>query len=117
MYGIGKALGSVNAEKILVSAVVPEERRSYPRYPTATSVLACPFGPEYKEQVDVTSNASRDGLYFESRASHYRPGMPVSVIVGYHPDNPANSPCFGKIVRVDKLPDGAVGVAVRILMR
>jgi hypothetical protein len=106
-----------NAEKSLVSAIVPQERRSYPRYPTATSLLMCPFGPEYKEEVQTSSNASRDGLYFESRSTHYRVGMPVSVVMGYRADNPANSPCFGKVVRVDKRADGAFGVAVRIIMR
>ncbi len=104
-------------ELSLVSALAPQERRSYPRYPTATSLLACPFGPEYKEEVEIISNASRDGLYFRSRATHYRAGMPVTVILGYRPEHSANSPCLGKIVRVDKLADGSFGVAVRILMR
>ena len=103
------------AEKSLVSALVPQERRSYPHYPTATSVLACPFDPEYKEEVETISNASRDGLYFQSHSTHYRPGMAVTVIVGYRRNNPANSPILGKVIRVDHLDDRTFGVALRIL--
>jgi hypothetical protein len=104
-------------EKSLVSTIVQKERRSSPRLALACPVLACPFGPEFKEEVRTLSNTSADGLYFETHSAHYREGMPISVIVGYGKETRYNAPSFGRVVRVDKLDDGNFGIAVQILMR
>jgi len=101
----------------LVSSIVPQERRASRRSVLEKAVLACPFGPEYKEAVQTISNMSRDGLYFETRSSHYRVGMPICIVEGYTPQTRYNSPSFGKVIRVDRLQDGGSGVAVQILMR
>jgi hypothetical protein len=104
-------------ETSLVSTILEQERRDTPRLGIAKRVLACPVGPEYKEEVQTTSNISRNGLYFETRSKHYRVGMPISVVEHYSPETRYNSPSFGKVVRVDDLADGSSGVAVQILMR
>ncbi len=108
---------ATTAEISLVSTILQQERRTAPRLGVSKRVLACPFGPEYKEEVQSTSNMSRDGLYFETRSKHYRVGMPISVVEGYSSETRYNSPSFGKIVRVEQLEDGSAGVAVQILMR
>jgi hypothetical protein len=108
---------ATTTENSLVSSILQQERRANPRWSLAKPVLACPFGPEYKEEVPTTSNTSRDGLYFETRSQHYRVGMPVSVLEGYAPHHRYGSPSFGKVVRIDRLKDGTSGIAVQILMR
>jgi hypothetical protein len=108
---------ATTTENSLVSSILQQERRATLRLPLARPVLACPFGPEYKEEVRTTSNTSRDGLYFETQSKHYRVGMPVSVIEGYAPDHRYSSPSFGRVVRIDRLKDGSSGIAVEILMR
>lgn len=104
-------------ETSLVSSILPQERRTIPRFNIARPMLACPFGSEYKEEVHTTSNTSRDGLYFETRSQHYRVGMPISVIEGYTPGHRYCAPSFGRVVRIDELTDGNRGIAVEILMR
>jgi hypothetical protein len=104
-------------ETSLVSSILQQERRSSPRFQITKPLLACPFGPEYKEEVQTTSNTSRDGVYFETRSPHYRIGMPISVSVPYTSPNRGSSPCFGKVIRIDELMDGSFGIAVEILMR
>jgi hypothetical protein len=103
-------------ERSLIAAMLETERRTSRRENIPRQLLACPFGPEYREEVQTTSNSSRDGLYFTTRSSHYRVGMPVSVIVGYAPAARCDAPSFGKVIRIDRLKDG-LGIAVRILMR
>lgn len=104
-------------ETSLVSSILQQERRASPRFRTAKPLLACPFGPEYKEEVQATSNTSQNGVYFETRSKHYRIGMPISVSAPCTSQNRCNSPSFGKVVRIDRLEDGNLGIAVQILMR
>jgi hypothetical protein len=110
-------MNAITTETSLVSSILQQERRANPRLSISRPLLACPFGPEYKEEVQTSSNTSRDGLYFETRSQHYRVGMPISVIEGYAPETRYHSPSFGKVVRIDRLEDGSFGIAVHILMR
>ena len=106
------------AEISLVSSFLShDERRSSHRFRSDESVLTCLFGDEYNEEVQTLSNRSRDGLYFETRATHYRVGMPISVSTACESPLRWNSPTFGKVVRINHLADGGFGIAVRILMR
>jgi hypothetical protein len=104
-------------ETNLVSSILQQERRSSTRFRVAKPLLACPFGPEYTEEVQTTSNTSREGVYFETRSRHYRVGMPISVSAPYTSQGRHRSPSFGKVVRIDEREDGTLGVAVQILMR
>jgi hypothetical protein len=108
---------TTTAEASLVTSILQTERRKSPRFSISRPLLACPFGPEYTEAVHTSSNTSRDGVYFETRAKHYCVGMPISVSAPYAGRQNAVSPSFGKVVRVDRFDDGRLGVAVRILMR
>jgi hypothetical protein len=81
------------------------------------AAVSLPSDPKYKEEVQVTLNTSRDGLYFSTRAKHYHVGMRVSVILGYTPNDRCNSTSLGKVVRIDRLEDGSFGIAVHIEMR
>src|SRR5258705_10814313 len=93
-----------------------EQRASRPGK-VSRPLLARPSDPKYKEEVQVTLNSSRDGLYFRTRLKHYHVGMRVSVILGYTPNDRCNSTSLGKIIRIDRLEDGSFGIAVHIEMR
>jgi hypothetical protein len=94
-----------------------EEHRASRRVRVSRPLLARPSDPKYKEEVQVTLNTSRDGIYFRTRLKHYHVGMRVGVILGYIPNDPCNSTSFGKIIRIDRLEDGSFGIAVHIEMR
>ena len=108
---------ATTTETSLVSSILQQERRASPRFRMAKPLLACPFGPEYKEEVQATCNTSENGVYFESRSTHYRVGMPISVSAPCTSQTRQHSPSFGKVVRIDRLEDGRLGIAVQILMR
>jgi PilZ domain len=100
------------------AVITPEqEHRASRRVKVSRPLLARPSDPKYKEEVRVTLNTSRDGLYFRTRAKHYHVGMRVSVILGYVPNDRCNSTSLGKVVRIDRLEDGSFGIAVYIEMR
>jgi hypothetical protein len=60
-------------------------------------------------------NASEDGLYFPTQASHYALGMSVYVTTDFQPDSPLNSTFVGVVVRIDKLGVDQLGVAIHVL--
>src|SRR5258708_846830 len=110
-------MATLNTQTSLVSSLMPQERRGNQRTDMALPVLARSLDPAYKEEVQITSNTSRNGLYFKTRSKHYSVGMCVSVIMGYAPNHRVNSEAFGQVVRVDRLEDGSFGIAIEILMR
>lgn len=106
-----------STEKALVGPTAEQEKRASRRVKISRSVLTRPSDPRYKEEVEVTSNTSRDGLYFSTHAKHYRVGMHVGIVLGYTPNDRCNSTSYGEIVRIDRLEDGSLGVAIHIQMR
>lgn len=66
--------------------------------------------------VCITQNVSRDGLYFKSGLLTYREGMGVTITFLRHSGLFADA-YIAQIVRVDKIEDGRVGVAVRLLSK
>ncbi len=103
-------------ENVVVEAVAEKERRKSRRAKISRPMLASPTDPQYKNKEEVQSsvNASRNGLYFTTRAGHYHVGMHLNITLGYAPNDPCNSPSLGEVVRVDRLDDGRFGVAVKI---
>jgi hypothetical protein len=70
---------------------------------------------EHFEDLPVSVNASREGIYFSSRQDSYYPGMRVFVTFPYtSPHDPMNCEYVGQIVRVEKLSSGKIGVAVHL---
>jgi hypothetical protein len=68
------------------------------------------------EEVSTTLNASRDGVYFASEVQSYKVGM--SLVVGFPYSHSAERTVYflGKVVRIDPLSDGRLGVAVDLVM-
>jgi PilZ domain len=104
-------------ETAVIAPTAEQERRANRRVKVSRPLLARPSDPKYKEEVQVTLNTSRNGVYFTTRLKCYYVGMRVSVILGYIPNDPCNSTSFGKVVRIDRLEDGSFGIAVQIQLR
>jgi hypothetical protein len=68
------------------------------------------------QEVNVTKNVARDGIYFVSALEAYYEGMRLYVTVPHHmPRDPQDREYLGQVVRVEKLHAGQSGVAVQFL--
>jgi len=94
------------------------QRRSR-RAKIARPVRVRPSEPrdEHFEDIPVSVNASKEGIYFISRREAYYPGMRVFVTFPFSsPHDPMNCEYVAEVVRVEKLPNGRSGVAVHLKM-
>jgi hypothetical protein len=92
------------------------ERRRIRREEQSEPVLICPCDPDCPEEVCMTLNVSRGGLYFATTSGHYFPGMNVIVTPNFRPNDSLQREYIGDVVRLERLEDGTWGVAIRILM-
>ena len=94
------------------------ERRRSRRIKIGQPLKIRPSDPKdaYFEDVNVTTNVSRDGIYFVSHIRTYTEGMRLHVAVPHHsPRNEQDREYLGQVVRVDTLHAGRFGVAVQLL--
>jgi hypothetical protein len=97
---------------------VSDNRRSR-RAKIAKPVRVRPSEPrdDHFEDVPISVNASREGIYFVTRLHSYYPGMRVFVTFPYSsPHDPMNCEYVAQVVRVDKLEGGKSGIAVHLKM-
>jgi hypothetical protein len=91
-----------------------QERRREPRAQIACPVYLETSGPngERFEEVRTTRDLGRWGYYFLTERESYRQSMQVHAIpaVGH-----LNCEYEGEVVRVEHLPEGEFGIAVRLL--
>jgi len=93
-----------------------DNRRSR-RAKIARPVRVRPSEPrdDHFEDIPVSVNASRDGLYFVTRLHSYYPGMRVFITFPYSsPHDPMNCEYVGQVLRVEKLENGKTGVAIHL---
>jgi hypothetical protein len=91
-----------------------KERRREHRAQIARPVYvetADPDGEQF-EEVRTTKDLGRWGFYFVTQKDSYRPGMQVHAIPAF---GCLNCEYEGEVVRVEQLPAGEFGVAVRLL--
>jgi hypothetical protein len=70
---------------------------------------------DHFEDLPVSVNASKEGIYFVSRLHSYYPGMRVFVTFPYSsPHDPMNCEYVAQVLRVEKLENGKTGVAVHL---
>lgn len=96
----------------------PEKRRSR-RAKIVKSLRVRPSEPrdEHFEDLPTSLNASKEGIYFQTRRASYYKGMRVFVTFPYSTQHdPMNCEYVAEVVRIDKLPTGKFGVAVHLLM-
>jgi hypothetical protein len=71
---------------------------------------------EHFEELPVTSNVSRHGLYFHTNRTDYRKGMRLLITYPFtFGDDPMKAEYLAEVVRTEKLDDKRVGVAVRLI--
>jgi hypothetical protein len=93
------------------------EKRRARRAKIAKPVRVRPSEPrdDHFEDLPISVNVSKDGIYFVSRAKSYYPGMSVFVTFPYSsPHDPMNGEYVGQVVRVEKLDGNKTGVAVHL---
>ncbi len=74
-----------------------------------------PKDPQF-DDTNVTTNVSREGIYFVSRINSYYEGMRLFVGVPHHsPRDAQDREYLGQVVRVDTLLEGRFGIAVQLL--
>ena len=72
---------------------------------------------EHFEDLPVSVNASKEGVYFTTRRKSYYKGMRVFVTFPFtSPHDPMNCEYVAEVVRVEELPNGKFGVAVHLQM-
>jgi hypothetical protein len=72
---------------------------------------------DHFEDLPISVNASKSGIYFTTRLKSYYPGMRVFVTFPFSsPHDPMNCEYVAQVVRVEKLENGKTGVAVNLKM-
>jgi PilZ domain-containing protein len=69
-------------------------------------------GDSYFEEVRSMRDLSRNGFYFVTERASYRPGIQLHVVPAF---GCLNLEYLGEVVRVEQLPFGEFGVAVRLV--
>lgn len=93
------------------------ERRRRHRVKLSLPARFRPFDPRYGhvEEVQTVLNFTRNGLYFTTWLEHYYQELRVLVTFPCCSEASARREYLGKVVRVERLPDGRLGVAVHLL--
>jgi PilZ domain len=72
---------------------------------------------EHFEDMPVSVNASKEGIYFLTRRENYYKGMRVFVTFPFSSvHDPMNCEYVAEVVRVEKIGNGKIGVALHLLM-
>lgn len=110
-----ESVTSARAQRAATGSAPNHEQRRNPRTRVSLSVRVRPMNPEdgQFEDVRVTMNASRTGLYFTTGQPHYQPGMQVLVAFPYGPAGSSHDrEDTAEVVRVDRLNGDRFGVAL-----
>ena len=94
----------------------PQQRRSR-RAKIAKPLRVRPSDPrdEHFEDVPVSVNASKEGIYFHTRRSNYYKGMRLFVTFPFASAyDPMNCEYVAEVVRVESLPNARFGIAVHL---
>ena len=92
-----------------------KNRRTTPRAKLGQSVRIRSFESPPRDEICTTVNVSRRGIYFVTSVSYYYAGMDVAVTRGFELNDPLNREENGEVIRVEKLPNGQWGIAIRLL--
>jgi hypothetical protein len=69
------------------------------------------------EDIPISVNASKQGIFFTTQRATYYPGMRVYVIFPYaSPEDQKSAEYLAEVKRIENLPEGEFGVAVHLLM-
>lgn len=96
-----------------------EQKRRSRRAKMAKPLRVRPSEPreQHFEDLPVSVNVSKEGIYFHTRRENYYKGMRVFVTFPFSsPHDPMNCEYVAEVVRVENLPNGRFGVAVHLVM-
>ena len=96
----------------------PNKRRSR-RAKIAKPLRVRPSEPrdEHFEDMPISVNASKEGIYFHTRRPNYYKGMRVFVTFPFtSAHDPMNCEYVAEVVRVESLPNARFGVSLHLLM-
>jgi len=102
-----------------VAEIPVSELRRARRAKISRQVRVRPSDPrdDHFEDLPVSANASKHGIYFNSRRSNYYKGMRVFVTFPFtSAHDPMNCEYLAEVVRVESLPKNRFGVAVDLKM-
>lgn len=108
-----------NPQAVRATVAPLPDRRDKRRARIAQPVRVRPSEPMQNgfDEVRATINVCRNGLYFDTERDSYKPGMRLFITFPFHRDASAiNLEYIGRVVRLDRLANGRVGVAVHLLM-
>jgi hypothetical protein len=72
---------------------------------------------DHFEDLPISVNASKEGIYFQTRRDSYYKGMRLFITFPYSsPNDPMNCEYVAEVVRVEKLANGRFGIAVHLKM-
>ena len=113
-------IGPIGQNSMAESAqqTYPDKRKSR-RAKIAKPLRVRPSEPreEHFEDLPMSVNASKEGIYFHTRRSNYYKGMRVFVTFPFTSKyDPMNCEYVGEVVRVENLPNGRFGVALHLSM-
>ena len=96
----------------------PFDRRNKRRAQISQKLRIRPSEPAQNfDEVLVTINACRDGVYFATERQDYRKDMRLFVSFPYSEAPGAmNMEYIGRVVRIDTLPRNRFGIAVHLVM-
>ncbi len=102
------------ATKEAAASASRKDRRREPRIRAERLVHVQPaaLSGERYEEVRSMRDFSRSGIYFTTERATYRPGVRLHVVPAF---GGLNLEYLGEVVRVEQLPFGEYGVAVRLL--
>jgi len=106
-------------QQSFVAEVPPSELRRARRARISKQVRVRPSEPrdDHFEDLPVSANASKHGIYFVSRRSNYYKGMRIFVTFPYSSSHdPMNCEYLAEVVRIENLPKDRFGVAVDLKM-
>lgn len=96
----------------------PQERRRSRRIRIGQPLKVRPSDPrdEHFEELSITKNVSRDGIYFISEIASYYEGMRLFLTVPYHsPSEPMDQEYLGQVARIERYGERQWGVAIQLL--
>jgi hypothetical protein len=95
------------------------DKRSSRRAKIAKPLRVRPSEPrdDHFEDLPISINASKEGIYFHTRRPNYYKGMRVFVTFPFtSAHDPMNCEYVAEVVRVETLPNGRFGVALHLKM-
>jgi hypothetical protein len=94
----------------------PQKRRSR-RAKIAKPLRVRPSDPrdEHFEDLPISINASKEGIYFQTRRPNYYKGMRLFITFPFaSAHDPMNCEYVAEVVRVESLANGRFGIAVHL---